>query len=122
MARTQCVIRGSAAAAVMTLAACAAMPPPVAQLSAARASIEQAQPAASRHAPGELQTAQAKLTRAEEAMARQDYEEALRFAEQAEVDARLAQATADAERMRSALAEVNEGIRRLKQQLEGKTP
>lgn len=120
MSFRSCFVAGPACALALT--GCASTPPPVAGLAAARATIEQAEPAASRYAPEPLMTARAKLARAERAMARRDYAEAHRLAEQAEADAKLAQATADAERMRGALAEVNEGIKVLKQQLDGSRP
>ena len=96
-----------AAAAVATLAGCATnTPAPVAEMSAARAMVSQAQPAASQYAPNELRAAQAKLERAEAAMAQEKHTEALILAEQAEVDAKLAWTIADSERAKQALAEV----------------
>ena len=72
------------------LAACASVPPPKAQLEAARAMVLQAETVAAREAPRELGTAQAKLERAEQAMKRSDYVNARIYAEQAEVDAKYA--------------------------------
>jgi hypothetical protein len=108
-----------AAAAVLGLAACATQPPePVAQLAAARATLQQAQPTAARHAPAALRNAEAKLQAAEAARVRGDHAEALRLAEQAEADARLAWAQAEHERSRQALAEVNAGIETLRQEVQ----
>jgi hypothetical protein len=115
-------VRLCAGAALAALGACATTPPPAAELAAARAAVSHAHGSASRHAPDQLVAAQAKLARAEAAMAQREYAEALRLAEQAEADAKLAQAMADSHRMRTALAEVNEGIAALKRQIEGRTP
>jgi hypothetical protein len=87
-------------------------------MAAARAAVSQAQPAAERYAPEALRSAQAKLNSAEGAMARKEYVLARRLAEQAEVDAKLASSMAENERSRRAVAEVNQGIETLKQQLE----
>lgn len=84
------------------LAACASTgSPPEAELAAARAAVIQAEPLAHRYAGHELRLAQAKLARAEQAMTRQEWTEARRLAEQAEVDARFALAVADNERARA---------------------
>lgn len=109
-------------ACTATLAACASTPPPVAEISAARTAVSQAQPAAARYAPEQLRTARDKLALAEQAMVREDYDEARMLAEQAQIDARLAHAMADSERLRSAAAEVNRSIEALKQQAEGRRP
>ena len=86
----------------LALAACAGTPPPDADLTAARAAILQAEPIAHRYAQPELRLAQAKLARAEQAAARDDWREARRLAEEAEVDARYAWALAENERARRA--------------------
>jgi hypothetical protein len=86
----------------LALAACASpASPPEAELAAARAALIQAEPVAHRYASHELRLAQVKLERAEQAMARQEWREARRLAEQAEVDARYARALADTERARA---------------------
>ena len=82
----------------LALAACASPSPPEPELAAARAALIQAEPLAHRYAAPELRLAQAKLARAEQAMARHDWTEARRLAEQAEVDARFARALAENER------------------------
>jgi hypothetical protein len=108
----------AALAAITALSACAGTPPPQAEVAAARGMIEQAAPTAARYAPEELRDAQAKLGAAEAAMAREENEKARRLAEQAAVDARLALAAANNERMAAAVAEVNEGVRTLREQLQ----
>jgi hypothetical protein len=76
--------------------ACATEPPPAAELASARAAIAQA----ASGAPAELQAANAKLDRAQEAAARGDNVQARRLAQEAEVDARLAWAMSENERLR----------------------
>jgi hypothetical protein len=97
---------------------CATTPPPTEQLAAARAMVNQAQPAAGKDAPLELQSAQTKLGRAEDAMRRGDYEIARRNAEQAEVDAKLAWSAAENARAQRAAAEVERGIETLREELD----
>ena len=101
-------MRWSRAATVFlsfALAACATTSPPgdktEADLAAARAALLQAEPVGHRYATAELRLAQDKLARAEQAMARDDWREARRLAEQAEVDARYAWALAENERVRA---------------------
>ena len=109
--------RMAAAGLAAALAACASMPPPQAQLAAARAMVSQAQ-AAAREAPVELSVAQAKLARAEQAMKRDDYVNARIYAEQAEVDAKYAWTLAENARAQRAAAEVGKSINALRQELQ----
>jgi Domain of unknown function (DUF4398) len=82
--------------------ACATEPPPGAALASARAAVEQAGAGGTEPAPAELSAARTKLTRAQEAAARGDNLQARRLAEEAEVDARLAWAMSENERLRPA--------------------
>lgn len=88
---------------LLALGACVS-PRPEAELASAMGTLGQARPIAGPYAPAELQAAQAKLGRASEAMAREDWTEARRLAEQAELDARFALAIAENERSRRGLA------------------
>jgi chromosome segregation ATPase len=116
---TEKLFSGSAAAvALAALAACASTPPPTEQLAAARAMVSQAQPLALKEAPAELQTAQGKLARAEDAMKRGDYVNARIFAEQADVDAKYALALAESARTQRAAAEISNSISTLRDELE----
>jgi hypothetical protein len=101
--------------AVLALSACAATPPPVDQLAAARAQVGQAQ-GAQADAPLELAHAQTKLARAEEAMQHGEFLEARRLAEQAEVDAILADALADNARASRNVAELERSIDQLRKE------
>jgi Domain of unknown function (DUF4398) len=109
-------------ALVFGLAGCASIPPPTEQMAVSRAAVSQAQNAgAAQHAPVELRNAQSKLDGATDAMKREEYEKAKRLAEQAEVDAKLAAVKADTARARAAVAELQEGIRVLRRELERRT-
>jgi uncharacterized protein DUF4398 len=84
----------------LAAAACATEPPPAATLASARAAVEQASAGGAQHAPSELAAARTKLRRAQDALARGDNVQARRLAEEAEVDARLAWAMSENERLR----------------------
>jgi len=103
-----------AAALSLLLAACATVPPPTAQFAAARAAIQSAEvEGAGQMAPNELSQAREKLTAAQAAAHDDHAERARRLAEQAVVDAQLAQATASAARSRQALSEADAALRAL---------
>jgi hypothetical protein len=80
--------------------------------------VTQAQPLAVNDAPAELHVAQGKLASAETAMQRGDYSLARRFAEEAEVDAKLAWASAENARAQRAAAEVDQGVKALRNELD----
>lgn len=87
-------------ALLAVLAACASEPPPTAELASARAAVGHAGGVAAQYAPNELAAAEAKLRLAESASARGDQVRARRLAEEAEVDAQLAQALSQNEQSR----------------------
>lgn len=99
------------------LTACANAPKPVAELAAARAAVENVQPAGARYAPAQLLTAQQKLAAAQAAMDAENYERARRLAVEAEADAQLVGARTEAARARDALAEIQQGNQALRQEL-----
>jgi hypothetical protein len=92
---------GRIALCLPILAACAATEPPATELAAAKNAVDQAAPVAMEYAASEWTAAQDKLTRAEQAYAKQDWRVARQLAEQAEVDAKYAQAIAERERVRA---------------------
>lgn len=102
----------------LALTACVTTPPPDEQVAAARAIVSQAQPVALRDGALELNNAQVKLARAEAAMQRGAYLDARIFAEQAEVDAKYAWTLAENARLQRALAEVEDGVKSLRDELE----
>lgn len=95
-------MRSLALSLALAAAACASEPPPTAELAAARAALGHAGAGVAQYAPAELSSAQRKLQLAEAAVARADNLKARRLAQQAEVDAQLAWAMAENERLRPA--------------------
>lgn len=100
------------ALAVLAVAACASRGPvPAVDLAVARTAIEQAQrDGAIEFAPDEFNEARAKLERAEQAVRDDDPRLAARLASQAELDARLAQTIAGAERAEEAVEAARRGL------------
>lgn len=114
----------AAALALGTLAACSSTPAPTEQMAVARTAVTRvaAAPAAAAAAPVDLQRAQEKLILAEKAMAQQDYNNARRLAAEAEVDARVAETRADATRNAANLAQVQDSIRALQEEINRRSP
>jgi hypothetical protein len=112
--------RLAAVASAVTLAACASNNPPAAPaLAAGAASYEAARTAgAPQYAAGEMDNARSKLERARALAAAGNVREAVRLAEQADVDAQLASARTRSERSRLALAEVQASLTTLRQELQ----
>jgi len=107
------------AAATLLLGACAGMPAPVAQMAVSEAAVERAAAAgAGDLAAVEMSSARDHMQRARAALADKDHDRALSLAEAAEVDARLAEATAAASRASRAAGEVSEGTRVLREELQ----
>ena len=87
------------------------------EMAVARAAVDRAAGPAGADAPVEVSQAREKLERANAAVARKDYDVARRLAEQAEVDANLAEARSHSARSDRALQEVREGIRQLRAEI-----
>lgn len=110
---------GTAAAAIVLIAGCASTPAPTEQMAVSKAAISNAMSAGgNQFAPVQLKSAMDKMDAAERAMAEKNYELALRLAEQAEVDARLAAEMARSAKARQAADAVQEDIRVLRQEIE----
>ena len=106
------------ALALVTLSGCASTGDmPREQLAESRAAVDRATGPAGADAPVEVSQARDKLERANAAVARKDYDDARRLAEQAEVDANLAEAKSHSVRANRALVEVREGIRQLRDEI-----
>jgi septal ring factor EnvC (AmiA/AmiB activator) len=113
-ARTAIVAAGFAAA---LLAACAATPPPNERLAVAKASVQRAEQSGAQDlAPVELSTARDKLQRAERAAADHESQPANLLAEQANVDAQLAEATAQEHRSHTAVVQLDASLQALRQE------
>ena len=110
-------VRGTAvcAAVAAALAACATTPIPNEKIAVAKASVQRAEQAgAPELAPVEMAAAREKLARAEQAAAARDAPPANRLAEQANVDARLAEATAQQQRAHKAAMEFDTSMQALR--------
>jgi uncharacterized protein DUF4398 len=96
------------------LAACASTPVPNEKIAVAKASVQRAeQSGAPELAPVEMAAARDKLARAEKAAADRDAQPATQLAEQANVDARLAEATAQQQRSHKAATEFDASMQAL---------
>jgi predicted S18 family serine protease len=103
---------------VLGMVGCAGKPP-LETLSKAELAVQEADKrTASQYAPLELQTAREQLDRAKRAMSDKEYDEARRLADQALVNAQLAEAKAGAEKSRQAAAELQKSIQTLRAELE----
>jgi hypothetical protein len=104
-------------AAMLALAACATSPVPNEKIAVAKASVQRAeQSGAQEFAPVEMSTARDKLQRAEKAAADHDAEPANMLAEQANIDAELAEATAQEHRSHKAETELEASLQALRDQ------
>jgi hypothetical protein len=100
------------------LAACASQPPVAPALAAGSASLEAARSSgAPELAAAELNEARTKLDRANALAQSGRNSEAIRLAEEADVDAQLARAHAASERSRRAVAEVEASLSTLREEL-----
>jgi hypothetical protein len=107
------------AAMLLAFVGCASTPMPTEQLAVAEAAVEQAERAgAAEYAAAGLATAQDKLQRARSGADDRslEAEEVARLAEQAEADAKLAAAQAQAGKMRAAVAETEANLRALEEE------
>jgi predicted S18 family serine protease len=103
---------------VIMAGACATTNPPTQQLTETETVIRQAgQIGADDYAPLELRQARQKLEQARATYNREDYEEAARLAEQAKVDAELAQIKTLSGKAQLAVRELRESIRLLQEEL-----
>jgi len=103
------------AAAAMGIAGCASTPVPNEKLAVAQAEVQRAeQSGAPALAPVEMNAARDKLVRAQQAVAKRDAVSAEQLSEQADVDAKLAEATAQQQRSRKAAIEFDASMQALR--------
>jgi hypothetical protein len=114
----QRMICSSACAAVVTaLTACASSPVPLEQLAVAKDSVQRAEQAgATELAPVEMSTARDKLQRAQQAAGNHQGQTATMLADQANVDAQLAEATAREHKSHRADMELEASLQALRQE------
>ncbi len=114
---------GSAMLAAALTAACASTPPPTTEVALSAAAVADAAGAgAPALAPQEMRMARDKLAGANAAMASQDYDQARSLAEEAEVDARLAEARAEAIKAHRAADDALQANNVLRDEMSRKTP
>jgi regulator of replication initiation timing len=107
---------------VLGVTGCSAARPPVAQIAQADLAVRQAtESKAATHASSEFRVAQEKMVEANRAMAAEEYELARRLAEQAVIDAQLAQARANAAEAQKNVQEVRSMITALQSEAERTT-
>jgi hypothetical protein len=106
-------------AAIVGLAACASGDKPEREIGAAQVAISQAESAnASLFAPAELHQARQKLEQAQHAVRDDEYERAKQLADEATVDAQLAQAKAQDDASKQSLEEMQRNIEAIRSQSE----
>ena len=111
-----------AVTAAIIMAGCASNPPPTEQMAVSRAAVNNASSAgASEFAPVQLKSAMEKMDAAERAMTEKEYVLARHLAEQAQVDAQLAESTARSAKAQKAADALKEDSRILRQELDRKT-
>ncbi|NNF58988.1 MAG: DUF4398 domain-containing protein [Rhodothermaceae bacterium] len=116
-------VPGTLLALALLTAGCAGsrMPPP--DMSAARSAIAEAdQSGAGEAAPLALRNARQKLEQAERAIENEDYETARFLTDQAQVDAELAEAKARSAMATTAVDELRESIRVLREEINRSRP
>jgi len=102
-----------------SISACGSKAPrPVSELALANSALKNAESSGAReYAPIELRIAREKKAAADAAMAKKDYSRARVLTSQAQVDAELARAAADAEKSRLALKEAQDNIQMIRQEV-----
>ena len=112
-----------AAAGLALLAACAGTPPPVAQMAVAEAAVKRAGSASTTEtAAAELRVATDKLAAARSALLSGDNDRARQLAEQAAIDAQVAELHAQSMRSTKAAQETQDAARVLREEIARKTP
>ena len=103
--------------AIVAGAGCASSPVPEEKIAVAQASVQRAeQSGAPEAAPVEMAAARDKLNRAQKAAAARDGRTATDLAEQASIDAQLAEATAAQQRSQKASTEFDASMQALRQE------
>jgi hypothetical protein len=109
---------GAIGFAAAVIAGCASVPPPTEQMAVSKSAIANAVSAGgSEYAAVEMRSAQDKMDAATRAMAKEDYEDARRLAEQAQADARLAEKKAESAKAQKAASIMQDDLRVLREEL-----
>lgn len=116
------MLHGISLTAALLMTGCASIPAPTEQIAVSKVAVESASSAGGNEfAPLQLKSAMDKMDAAERAMTVEDYALAKQLAEQAQVDAQLASATARSAKAQKAAGALQEGNRVLRQELNRKT-
>lgn len=108
--------------AALLMTGCASIPAPTEQIAVSKVAVESANSAGGNEfAPVQLKSAMDKMDAAEQAMTVEDYALAKQLAEQAQVDAQLASATARSAKAQKAASALLEDNHVLRQELNRKT-
>ncbi len=109
-------------ALAIVMAGCASVPKPTEQFAVTQSAITNAVRAGGpEYAPVEMKSAQDKMEQANRAVAKEDYEHARRLAEEAQVDARLAEKKAESAKARKAAVAMSDDIRVLREEINRKS-
>ena len=112
-----------AAAPLLLLWACAGTPPPLPQVAVAEAAVQRAGSASTREtAAAELRVASDKLAAARSALVGGDHDRARQLAEQATLDAQVAELHAQTVRSTRAARETQDAARALREEIARKAP
>ncbi len=107
----------------MLMVGCASMPPPTEQIAVSKATVSRAvSVGGNEYAPMELRSATEKMNAAEEAMDNEEYLKARRLAEQAQLDASLAETRAALAKAQQAVKSAEESNRVLRLEIDRTTP
>lgn len=107
-----------AGAALLAIVACASAPMPLAELAVARAAVSHAAAAGGpEFAPAEMTMARDKMARAEVALQADRRDHARELAQQAQVDAQLAEARAEARKAERSATSLQEAARALNDEM-----
>lgn len=111
--------RGAAVGlAVATLAACSSVEAPSQEMGSAKQAVTQARETdAAQYAPNAFGKANGKLAQAQAALKKGEHARARRLADEASIDAELAQATADNAKNKAALDKMHRSIKTLQAQI-----
>lgn len=106
----------------IAFSACSSTKPPTQKLTQTEASISQAeQIGAEEYAPLAIREARKKLDKAKELVSEEKFEEAIRVADRAMVDAEYAQMKSLSSKSQKAVHELKESIKTLKEEIDNKT-
>jgi hypothetical protein len=116
--RKQLALGITVSVVALLLGACASTPPPTAQLAVANSALTHAVGAgAVELAPAEMAMARDKMSRANQAMLVKDHDTALAMAEQAQLDAQLAEAKTEAIKAKKSAVAIQESSRALREEM-----